>query len=148
MAEAFTPGPGSVETEKHGRGSLALLSWFPCQLDLCLTQPGQVSLQPDGPCLTFLPVALAAARNGDPPLCTSGIFLFNSYQECAPTRGWKTAETIPPLYKFHTSDQKGPEGQLRKESIFTSSPFPCHLCPHPAPPPHSHHPLEKQDAVA
>ena len=76
-----------------------------------------------------------AACNVDPPLCTSGIFLTNSYQECAPTCVWKMAETIPPLYKFHTSDQKGQVEQVWKESIFTSSPFTCHLCPHPALPP-------------
>ncbi|XP_077920319.1 uncharacterized protein LOC118529067 [Halichoerus grypus] len=41
----------------------------------------------------------------------------------------KTAETIRPLYKFHTSDQKGPEEQCWKKSIFKSSPFTCHLRP-------------------
>lgn len=89
----------------------------------------QVSLQLHGPYLTPLPVSITGWMwCWLIPVYTWHIS-FKFVSGMCTNLCVKMAETILPLYKFCTSDQKGPEEQLWKESIFKSSPFICHLCP-------------------
>lgn len=114
-AKTETVSPWEASTRR------AWLCWVASAINPCAwLSRGQLSCSSMAYIWLFSQWPWLAARDVDSSLCTSDIFPFNSYQECAPTCVWKMSQTIPPFLYIRS---ERPKEWLWKKSNVKSSPW-------------------------